>query len=113
MSRRTSVLLAMALLLALGVGLLVLPAARPALASEEPGIVYLSVTGQGPSAKAWFKGSPPSGMPVQDALDKYAAMGFRVSQLTSSQRPVVVVVTAEGAQSPTMLEESYVLVLER
>lgn len=53
-------------------------------ASEDPKVEtrYLSVTGDGPTARAWYDGSPPSGVQLQEALDKFNGEGFRVARIT-------------------------------
>ncbi len=49
-------------------------------------IVYLFVTGEGPSAKAWFKDAPSTGMNIQDALDRFAKEGFHAKLITDELR---------------------------
>ena len=51
---------------------------NPALAESEANVLFLSVTGEGPTAKAWYDEAPPAGVALQDALDKFAAEGYRV-----------------------------------
>jgi hypothetical protein len=75
-------------------------------------IVYLYVSGQGPQAKAWYSGGPPSGVPFQDALDTFAKDGFKYAAIASSGRP------AEGAGASTTSSDArgaadYVVLLER
>ena len=104
------VLAALALIASLGSGLL-----RPTQADAgAPSIVYISVSGEGPTAKGWFAGAPPSGMLVQDALDHFAEKGYRVSRISPSLRPMVTIVTdnAQLRQSED-LEHFYVILLER
>ncbi len=55
---------------------------NPAHAKEEAHLLFLSVTGEGPTTKAWYDEAPPAGVPVQDALDKFAAEGYRVVKVT-------------------------------
>lgn len=43
---------------------------------------FLSITGEGPTAKAWYEGAQPSGVPLQQALDKFNKEGFRVVAVT-------------------------------
>ena len=45
-------------------------------------IRYLAVTGDGPTSRAWYDGGPPNGVPMQDALNKFAAEGFRVRSMS-------------------------------
>ena len=65
-------------------------AGRPPESRAGPGakvdIAYLFVTGEGPSAKAWFKDAPSTGMPVQDALDRFAKDGYRAKLITDELR---------------------------
>lgn len=54
-----------------------------AVAEPEPKKVlietqFLSVTGEGPTAKGWYEGAQPSGVPLQRALDKFSKDGFYV-----------------------------------
>ncbi len=49
-------------------------------------IAYLFVTGEGPSAKAWFKDAPSTGLGVQDALDRFAKLGYRAKHVTDELR---------------------------
>jgi len=77
--------LAVALFLAL---FLVLDSRRPGSAEPpETGnhIVYVSITGEGPSAKAWFDGATPTGVPVQTALDQFSAKGYRVAAVSEAR----------------------------
>ncbi|MDJ0974044.1 MAG: hypothetical protein QNJ98_06255 [Planctomycetota bacterium] len=43
---------------------------------------YLSVTGEGPTAKAWYEGAQPSGIPLQRALSTFNKQGFHVVTVT-------------------------------
>ena len=49
-------------------------------------IQYLSVTGEGSSAKAWYDGATAAGVPLQDALDKFAKEGYEVARITDNLR---------------------------
>jgi hypothetical protein len=73
--------------------------------------LYVSVTGDGPNAKAWYAGGSPVGVSVQDALTTLAGQGYRVKALVAGERSVVV----SQAAAPTSLapERAYVLLLER
>jgi hypothetical protein len=85
----------------------VLVASRPS-AAEEPrpsSIVYVNVSGDGPTSKAWFKGAPPTGMQVQDALDQLVRDGYRVHSVTAGFRP------SFPATSPQPQSDSQYLVL--
>ena len=87
---------------------------RPAPASSaEPPVhtVYVSITGDGPTAKAWYAGAPPVGVAVQDALTTLSNQGYRVKSLVSGERPVVVV--QGGSTSSAVLERTYVLLMEK
>ena len=79
-------------------------------------IAYLHVTGQGPSAKAWYDGGPPTGSQVQAALDRFASQGYRFAAIASSgvSPLTTVVTTTTSLSSPTDQgrEASYVIVLE-
>lgn len=86
--------------------------------AEPPGtshrIVYLYVSGRGAQAKAWYDGGAPQGVQVQQALDNFAAQGFRYVAISSSGMPSVV--TVGGAPAPGSegtLEATYVILLER
>ena len=82
--------IAFAVALALvGAGLLA-HAVRPGHAAPSDAIAlrYVSVSGDGPQARAWYDGAPPAGTAVQDALDHFAKQGFRVK--TSTRRMHVV-----------------------
>ncbi|MDA1194195.1 MAG: hypothetical protein O2894_03345 [Planctomycetota bacterium] len=49
-------------------------------------IAFVYVTGEGPSAKAWYDGVPSPGVGVQDALDRYAKLGYQVARMTDNLR---------------------------
>lgn len=49
-------------------------------------IVYLSVTSEGSTAKAWYDGGPSPGVPVQEALTKFADEGYKVAELSQDVR---------------------------
>jgi hypothetical protein len=75
-------------------------------------IAYLYVSGQGPQAKAWYSGGPPSGVPFQDALDTFASQGFKYAAIASSGTP------AEGPGSLPSTTDSrsnadYIVLLQR
>jgi hypothetical protein len=86
---------------------LVFVAARPGRAEEASGydLRYLSITGEGSNAKAWFEGAAPGGAKVQEAIDRFAKEGYRLGSLAPAWRPGTV---AQGQGS-----ETYVLLLER
>ncbi|MGE0192706.1 MAG: hypothetical protein AB7T63_11785 [Planctomycetota bacterium] len=70
--------------------------------ARETDIRYLAVTGDGPTARAWFDGAPPNGTPVQEALDTFAQQGFRVSQVTQS----LIVSSNEASRWTILLQRS-------
>lgn len=43
---------------------------------------FLSISGEGPTAKAWYEGAQPSGVPLQQALEKFNKDGYRVVAVT-------------------------------
>ncbi len=49
-------------------------------------IVYISVVDEGPTARAWYDGAPSPGVPVQDALNKFAKEGYKVAEITLEVR---------------------------
>ncbi len=113
MSRSRLAILA-SLLLAIGV----LAVAWSRGADAEPAtthrIVYLYLSGRGAQAKAWYDGGPPSGVQVQQALDTFAAQGFKLARLASSGVPSVVTVGgAPPSGTDGATEASYVILLER
>jgi len=78
-------------------------------------IAYMSITGEGPNAKAWYKGAPPAGVLVQEALDRFSADGYHVAEVRAYERSVVTVVRPEdssvgrgGAQ-----EDYFIVLLEK
>jgi hypothetical protein len=60
----------------------------PSLAAEDGkvDILYLSVTNEGPTAKAWYEGAPSAGVPVQEALTKFGREGYKVVAVTEDLR---------------------------
>lgn len=102
--------------LALGV-VLVLSLGTPSQAEEgEAGhIVYISVTGDGPNARAWFHGAPPAGTLVQEALDRFSADGYRVAEVRPYQRSVITVLSETSSLSPRTAEpdESFMILLQK
>jgi hypothetical protein len=114
MNRRTSAVL-LALAVAVGAIAVALVQAARVEGADAHRIAYLHVTGRGPTARAWYQGAPPSGVPVQDALDKFAADGYRTAALGTVGVPAV---GSGGAPSPIASSESvvdlpYVILLER
>jgi hypothetical protein len=110
-SRSSRFLVLGAVLVAAGA---VLVAARPGRAEDPPyDMRYVSVTGDGSTAKAWFEGAPPSGTKVQDALDRFAREGYRLASLSPAWRQANVTVSPATPTSVTTPESVYVLILER
>jgi hypothetical protein len=104
-----------ALLVVAGILVAAWPSTTGAAEERTVALRYLSVSGDGPTAKVWFDGAPSAGMRVQEALDRFAKDGFRVAHVTPAARPSVVVVDA-GAGSPkdvTAGEQFYVMILEK
>ena len=88
---------------------------RPTEAKDaSPHAVYLSITGEGATAKAWFAGAPPACLLVQDALDQFSEKGYRIAELSPSLRPQITVF-ADGDQLTRSqdTEHVYVILMER
>ena len=49
-------------------------------------IVYISVTSEGSTARAWYDGGPSPGVLVQEALTKFAHEGYEVAELSQNVR---------------------------
>ena len=101
-------------LLAVGAGAALL--ARPGRAEDAYGyeLRYVSLSGEGSTAKAWFEGAPATGAKVQEALDRFAKEGFRFASLSPAWRQGVVNVSTGASSSSTALPEPlFVLLLER
>jgi hypothetical protein len=109
-------LLVLALLAAVpAAGFLVIDRLPGARAEDEPHIVFLNITGEGPTAKAWYRGAPPAGVAVQDALDKFSSEGYHVANVSPSQRPIITTI-ASGSGSVTdrsEVEQFFIVLLER
>lgn len=106
----------LALLGALGVlaVLLVAPRDHARAEDERTGLRYLSISGDGSNAKAWFEGAPASGMRVQEALDRFAREGYRFAGMQPAWRASQVQVTSGSSpSSSTLSDPSFMLVLER
>ena len=103
--------LAFAGVVAIGLG-------RPSRAedAEKRYIAYINITGEGATAKAWYRGAPPAGVPVQEALDHFAEQGYRVASVSPSQRPIVTTVVSDTSTSvPDRNEEEqfFIVLLEK
>jgi hypothetical protein len=104
------VLAAVVLVVVLVVGLGRSTRAQP---DEGPSVVYLFVSGDGPSATAWYSGAPPTGEPVQDALDRFP--GYRVATTTASERPTAITIARDDGTVSDIetTPQSYLVLLER
>ena len=102
--------------LALGLALL-FTVGTPSQAEEGQAghIAYMSITGYGPNARAWFTGAPPAGTLVQEALDRFAADGYHVAEVRPYQRSVITVLSEDGGLTPrtTDSDESFIVLLEK
>jgi hypothetical protein len=88
-------------------------ALTPRASGDAPknGLVYLHVTGQGPTAKAWYDGGPPTGSQVQAALSRFTDQGYKFAAISSSG--IGTFVTTASSTVPTQAPEaSYVILLE-
>lgn len=114
MTKQTS-LLALLALVGLATALFVTTSAAPAEAEGEPHIVFLNITGEGPTAKAWYRGAPPAGVPVQDALDTFSEKGYRVANVSPSQRPIITAINASSGSivDTPEFEQFFIVLLER
>jgi hypothetical protein len=109
---RSATVIALAIVLAAAAVVVAYGRAARVEAADAHKIVYLHVTGRGGNARAWFFSAPPSGVLVQEALDKFAGEGFHYVAISSSG------VAAQTASSTTpagdsSLDASYVILLER
>lgn len=88
---------------------------QAAVAEDKPHIVFLNITGEGPTARAWYRGAPPAGEPVQDALDKFSGEGYRVANVSPSQRPIITNIVGEGGSvvDQPEVEQFFIVLLER
>jgi hypothetical protein len=78
-------------------------------------MVYVNISGDGPTAKAWYRGAPPPGVPVQEALDAFAKDGYRISRIVPGNRPSIQMVSTVAASSPQAVvpDQQYLLLLEK
>lgn len=106
-------LAALGLLAALGVSLLASHGTAQA-EDERYGLRFISISGDGSNAKAWFEGAPASGMRVQEALDRFAREGYRYAGMQPSWRASQVQVSSGSSPtSSTQGDATFVLLLER
>lgn len=104
---------ALGLLAVLGVSLLG-PRGTAQAEEERTGLRFISISGDGNNAKAWFEGAPASGMRVQEALDRFAREGYRFAGLQPTWRASQVQVSSGSSPaSSSLADPSFVLVLER
>lgn len=77
--------------------------------------VYISVSGRGPTARGWYKGAPPAGVIVQDALDNFAEQGYRVVELRAAQPDMVTVISPGGGviEESALREDAFVILMEK
>ena len=111
--RKPTALVLMAALLA-GAGWF-LASPRSGVAEDRPyELRFVSLTGEGSATKAWFEGAPPSGMEVQEALDRFVQQGFRLASQAPAWRGTDVTVSSGGPPgTTTTAEPAWVLFLER
>lgn len=78
-------------------------------------LAYVYVSGRGATARAWYQGAPPSGTPVQDALDKFTADGYAFAAISTGGLPTQVVSAGSPSISPgdASLDAAFVILLSR
>lgn len=78
-------------------------------------IAYIYVSGRGATARAWYQGAPPSGTPVQDALDKFTADGYQFAAISTGGLPTQIVTTSSPSVSPgdASLDAAFVILLAK
>ena len=75
---------------------------------------FLSISGESSTTKAWYEGAPPSGVKVQEALDKFTQLGFRLAGQAPAWRQSQVTVTASTSPgSTTSADPAWILFLEK
>ena len=69
---------------------------------------------RGATARAWYQGAPPSGTPVQDALDKFTADGYQFAAIATGGLPGQVV-SGGSSMNPgdAALDAAFVILLQR
>ena len=114
MSHRTVPVLLGALVIGLAL-LLALGSPSQAEEGEKGHMVYISVTGDGPNARAWFTGAPPAGTLVQEALDRFSDDGYHVAEVRPYQRSVITVLSEDSGLTPrtSELDEAFIIILEK
>jgi hypothetical protein len=76
--------------------------------------VFISVTGRGPTAMGWYKGAPPAGNLLQDALDRFSEQGYRVIAIRPAQPDMVTVVSPSGVIDESSLRaDAYIILMEK
>lgn len=103
-ARGRAALLALALLAVGGVAVALAWGARADDDAVPPRIElrYLAVNGDGPNARGWYDGAPPTGVPVQEALSTLAGQGFRVVEVSQN----FLITPSEPARWTILLERS-------
>jgi hypothetical protein len=106
---------ALALLAVAALGFLAANSRSLAEPDGEPHIAFLNITGEGPTAKAWYRGAPPAGVPVQDALDTFSEQGYRVASVSPSQRPIITSISTQSGSivDQPELEQFFIVLLEK
>jgi len=89
-----------------------------AASADGPGtkrLAYLYISGRGATARAWYQGAPPSGTPVQDALDKFIADGYQFAAISSGGLPSQVLTGGVPSLSPgdASFDAAFVILLQR
>lgn len=115
MSRPLWLVLAALVLAAGAVGFAFSKAATADGPAAQKRLAYLYVSGRGPTARAWYQGAPPSGTPVQDALDKFTAEGYRYAAIASGGLPSQLVTSASPglSQGDPALDASFLILLTK
>lgn len=113
MSRPLALFLASLTLAAVAVGF----ALTKAASADGPGnkkLAYIYVSGRGATARAWYQGAPPSGTPVQDALDKFTSDGYQFAAISTGGLPAQFV-SGGSSLSPgdAALDAAFVILLQR
>jgi hypothetical protein len=109
--------LSLALLIVVAFALLLVVRERPSAAGpgDAKHTVFLHLSGEGPSAKAWYRGAPPTGVPVQDALDTFSEQGYRVVAVGPASRPSITNVASGGSVfgRDSLPEQFFVVFMEK
>lgn len=113
MTRPVALFVAALTLAAVAVGL----ALTKAASADGPGnkkLAYVYISGRGATARAWYQGAPPSGTPVQDALDKFTADGYQFAAIATGGLPGQVVAGGSSLNpGDAALDAAFVVLLQR